>query len=132
MIARKKLWLGLTAAILALTVIACSCNALSFLTAPEALPGLAGKWQDPDTLTIHTISWLSGKYVVVSSIDNDNEVYVLKDQTWQDGTLTWTYYVPSTGYSVTFETVSLNGDSLATNWSNDHGDSGTQDLQRVH
>jgi hypothetical protein len=157
---RSRFWLVLLGAFLGLVAIACSCSALpglpSLLSQPtnpsvpavptlapqataavpannssEPIPGLAGKWQDPDTTTVHTIAWQGGKYVVVSANNPDNGSYQVTSQDWSGGVLTWTYYVPSSGYSVSFETVSVSGDSLYTNWSNDQGASGIETLQRV-
>ena len=98
---------------------------------PEAIPGLAGDWLDSDTQVVHAIEWQKDKYVVISAIDATEGSYPITDQSWLNNTLTWTYNRPSTGTSVTFETISVSGDSLNTNWSNSLKKSGTQTLQRT-
>ena len=156
---RSRIWLVLLGAVLGLAAIACSCSSLpglpSLLSQPTGrsvpavptlaplatavpadnssgpIPGLAGKWQDPETYTVHTIAWQNGRYVVVSSIDAQEGSYQVTSQDWTNGSLTWTYYVASTGYSVSFQTLAVSGDSLYTNWWNDQGASGTETLQRV-
>jgi hypothetical protein len=97
----------------------------------EPIPGLAGSWLDSDTQVVHTIEWQNGQYVVISVMDAEEGSYPITDQSWLNDTLVWTYYRQSTGTSVTFETVSVSGDSLYTNWSNDIGESGTWTLERV-
>ena len=97
----------------------------------ESIPGLAGSWLDSDTSVVHTIEWQKDKYVVISAIDAQEGSYPITDQSWLNDTLTWTYKRPSTGTSVTFEVVSVTGDSLNTNWTNDIGESGTWTLERV-
>jgi len=131
--AQRKVWLVLLAALLVAVTIACSCGDLSSLTGGggEAIPGLAGRWEDPETLTVHTIEWQSGRYVVVSCIDEDGSAFSITEQNWDGSKLTWTYYVSSSDVSVGFETTSLNGDSLNTNWWNSVGRSGTEILGRV-
>jgi hypothetical protein len=132
----NRLWSALMNAIVALALITCACGTSldDTFSNKEAIPGLAGKWLDPDTVDedIHTIAWQGDKYEVTSSVSSvNNEVYTLTSQSWQNGTLTWTYYVPSNQVSVTTETVRVSGDSLLTKWSNDTGDSGRTTMQRV-
>ena len=95
------------------------------------MPELEGSWLDTDTDVVHTIEWQNGEYVVTSAIDPEEGSYPVTYQSWSNNTLTWTYYRVSTDVSVTFETVSVNGDILSTNWTNSSGDSGTWDLERV-
>ena len=153
----RKFWLVLIGAVLAMVVIACSCGALTPTptspppptsppqpTSPpratlppkptvpvNPTPGLEGYWLDSDTQVVHTIEWQNGQYMVISAIDAAEGSYPITDQSWLKNTLTWTYLRPSTGTSVTFETVSVTGDILSVNWSNSLGESGTWDLQRV-
>jgi hypothetical protein len=100
-------------------------------TSQEPMPGLAGSWLDTDTQVVHTIELQNGQYVVVSAIDAEEGAYPITSQSWSNDTLTWTYKRPSTGTSVTFTTVSVSGDSLYTNWTNDIGESGTWTLERT-
>lgn len=131
--ARRK-WIVPFAVALAFVLIACTCSGLSGLSglsgASEALPGLAGSWVDSSTRTVCVIAWNRNTYTVTSCIDDDGEVYPLTDQSWSDGALTWSLHVPSTGYDLTYQTVSLQGDSLMTRWWGTAG-SGDQDMQRV-
>jgi len=144
----KNRGLILTGLLLAITTLACSIGPLfqptptprptitpvpTFTPIPTPIPllGLEGRWEDPETLTVHTIEWQSGRYVVVSCIDEDGRSFPVTEQNWDGSTLTWTYYVASSDVSVGFETTSLNGDSLNTNWWNSIGRSGTEILYRV-
>jgi hypothetical protein len=99
--------------------------------ATEPIPGLAGFWQDSETLTVHTIIWDGNQYTVISSKNPDSGSHEITDQSWNNGSLTWTYYVTANDTSVTFDTISVDGDSLYTNWNNSRGDNGTETLVRV-
>jgi hypothetical protein len=93
---------------------------------------LNGAWEDMDTHDVHLIAWLGDRYEVLSVIDlDDGEEMEVRDQSWENETLIWTYYVPSTGYVVTMETVSLlSDDELECNWHGTAG-SGSEILYRV-
>jgi hypothetical protein len=135
---RKKFWLVLIGAVLGMVVIACSCS--SIIPTPtsvppsgnqEPMPGLAGQWLDPDTSgTYHIIAWQSGQYVVTATMNPNRGGNEVTSSTWANGVLTWTYCVPD-GACVTTETVSVSGDNLETNWSNDQGLSGSTTLTRM-
>ena len=92
--------------------------------------GLAGSWQDPDTGTVTTIIPLEGGYTIDSIINPNRGGNEYAASTWANGILTWIYCVPG-GSCVTTEAVPGSGDSLATKWSNDGGDSGSTTLKRV-
>ena len=136
---RKKFWLVLIGAILALVVIACSCG--SILPTPTApppptvpvnpMPDLEGYWLDTETNDVHVIEWQYNQYVVTAVNDDEYGSFAVTDQSWNGSALTWTYQVSYNDTTVTFTTVSVSGDSLYTNWSNSEGDSGTETLQRV-
>ncbi len=102
-------------------------------TSQEALPGLAGKWIDPDSNgggTVSTIAWQNSTYVVVSVVNTGRGVNEVTKSSWSDGVLTWEY-CPSGMHCITQNTVSLDGDSLTVNWAwSDGGNSGTSVLQR--
>jgi hypothetical protein len=95
----------------------------------EAVPGLAGKWEDPETNDVHTVVWLGDSYEVVSTIAPGGASYPVTAQDWSNGVLTWTYSVPG-GSVVTFVTQYVSGDNLYTSWSN-QSSSGTETLHRV-
>jgi hypothetical protein len=146
----RKFWLVLISCVVGMAVIACSCGSLIPTPTPTATPvplptatlapvptvisepdpSLAGYWLDSETNDVHTIEWQNGKYVVSFSASPDDTL-TITDQSWTNGTLSWTYAVQSTGVSVTFSTNSASSDSLYTNWSNTNGNSGTETLQRV-
>jgi hypothetical protein len=132
----RKFWLVLIAAILGMVVIACSCSSLTPkptaapASSSEAIPGLAGKWLDPDTSgTYHVIEWKNNQYVVTETMNPNRGGNEVTSSTWANGVLTWTYCVPN-GACVTTKTVSVDGDNLNTTWTNDQGLSGTTILTR--
>jgi hypothetical protein len=129
----RRVWMVLLGGLLAFVVLACACPSLINLTnggGTEPMPGLTGKWQDPETYDIMTIAWQGGNYVVTSVVYNDQQ-YNVTSQSWSGSSLTWSYYIPETGVTLSYETTSLSGDSLYTNWWNDAGNSGTETLGRV-
>jgi hypothetical protein len=128
----QKKWIVPFAIGLAFVLIACSCSSLSdlFPGGGEAMPGLAGHWEHPNTGVVCIIEWGQNTYTVTSCIDDDGEILILTDQSWANGTLTWTMHVPSTGYDISFQTVRLQGDSLFVNrWGTAGSDNDV--LQRV-
>ena len=135
---RKKFWLVLIGAVLGMVVIACSCNTL--IPTPtatplpvnqEPIPGLAGKWLDPDTSgTYHVIVWQNGQYVVTQTMNPARGGNEVTSSTWANGVLTWVYCVPN-GACVTTQTVSVSGDNLETTWTNDQQLSGTTTMTRM-
>jgi hypothetical protein len=128
---RNKFWFVLIGAILGFVVIACSCSALNPLGNKEPMPGLAGKWLDPDTTgTYHVIAWQNNEYVVTQTLNPDRPGNEVTSSTWANGVLTWTYCVPNAA-CVTTKTVSLSGDNLDTTWENDQGQSGTTTMTRM-
>jgi hypothetical protein len=92
---------------------------------------LAGKWEDPATLTVHTIAWIVDSYVVTSSVNPDRGPYDITEQHWDGSTLTWTFYVAANDVYVTIETISVDGDTLNFDWSQTTGESGTETFTRV-
>ena len=100
----------------------------------EALPGLAGKWIDPDSSgggTTSTIAWQNGTYVVTSVINSSRGGNELKNSSWSNGVLSWEYCPTTMQHCIFQTTVSINGDTLTVNWVWDGGgNSGTSDLQR--
>ena len=108
--------------------------ATSPATGQEAIPGLAGKWVDPDSAngdTVSTIVWLNGGYVVTSVINSSRGANELKIYSWVNGVLTWEYCPSTMQHCIIQNTVSLNGDTLTVDWTwSGGGNSGTSDLQR--
>ncbi len=129
---RNKVFIVLLAALAVMVIIACSCSDISLPNGndPEAIPGLAGSWQDPETSDVFVIAWQNSKYVV-TSVTWEGTSYDITSQSWDGSSLTWSYYIPESDVSLSYQTTSLSGDSLYTNWWNDAGGSGTETLGRV-
>jgi hypothetical protein len=129
---RNKVFLILLAAVAVMVIIACSCSDISLPggSSTEAVPGMAGTWQDPETSDTFVIAWQSDKYVV-TSVTWEGTTYSITEQSWSGSSLTWTYYIPENDISLSYQTTSLSGDSLFTNWWNSAGNSGTETLGRV-
>lgn len=96
----------------------------SFLPAfkPSAFTDLDGIWVDTETNDLHTIVWKDGRFEVTSVVEQGDgrsaEKMELRSSEWKDGVLSWSYYVPSTGYTVFFKALSVNKDELITEWIN--------------
>ena len=102
--------------------------------------GLDGVWEDPETKDLHTIIKTKGIYKVISVINYGSnkesaEHEIVKSSQWQNGVLKWSYYVPSTKYTVYFKTLNLDNNKLKIEWSNDDGAGnklkGTETLNRM-
>jgi hypothetical protein len=92
---------------------------------------LAGIWYNPSTHSRTTIIWENGQFRVISVVDTDDgDVYPVQESDWNGTRIRWTYYVPSTDYTVTFTMTSLEGDQLYCDWFNDHDRSGTRIMER--
>jgi hypothetical protein len=147
----KKVLITVLTFVLAMVLIACSCSSLiptatvqppvilqpTVIVPPtsmtEAIPGLAGKWQDPETTDTATIVWENNQYVVTSVIWETSS-YQITSQSWSGGVLTWSYYDTdlSPARTTTYTTTSLNGDTLNVSWSYDDGSgNGAETLSRV-
>jgi hypothetical protein len=130
----KKVLVTVLSFVLAMLVIACSCSslipiAISQPSGQEAMPGLAGTWQDPDTNDTFVIAWQNGQYVV-TSVTWEGTSYSITSQSWNGNSLTWSYSDTDLSLTVTHTTTSISGDSLYANWSYSDGSSGTETLQR--
>jgi hypothetical protein len=107
-------------------------------TTQQPMQGLAGRWSDPDTCdssgtscTVTTIIARDGGYAVKSVINPGRGGNELTTTNWSNGVLTWTYCVPDAGNCITSMTVSLEGDSLYTTFSDDRDNSGQTVFQRL-
>jgi|WetSurMetagenome_2_1015567.scaffolds.fasta_scaffold47335_3 hypothetical protein len=108
-----------------------SATLTRYSLASEAIPGLAGKWLDPETLgTYHVIAWQDGKYVVTETANPSRVGNEVTSSEWDGSSLTWTYCVQD-GACVTIVTDHLDGNNLYTDWRNDVGKSGSTVLQRL-
>ncbi len=127
----KKVLITVLAFVLAMLVIACSCSSLiPASTSKEAVPGLAGTWQDPDTNDQFVIAWQNNQYVV-TSVAWEGTSYSIVSQSWDGSSLTWSYTDTDLNLTVTHSTSSVSGDNLYGNWSYSDGNSGTETLTRV-
>jgi len=91
---------------------------------------MIGKWLDPGTSgTVTTIIGLDGGLAVESVINPSRGGNELTTQNWDGSVLTWIYCIPH-GNCITSQTVSVEGNSLYTTWSDDQGRSGTTTFQR--
>ncbi|HEY70493.1 MAG TPA: hypothetical protein G4O08_07925 [Anaerolineae bacterium] len=109
-----------------------SCNFVeSLFTESEPPIDLAGVWFNPMTHSESTIVWEDDEFRVISVVDTDDgEVRPVQESDWNGTRIRWTYYVPSTDYTVTFTMEYLEGDLLHCSWFNDHDRSGTRTLER--
>jgi len=150
----NKFWIVLLGTFLAMVIIACSCNSLTPSVIPtptlpvnpqpttpivsptqtlvsNPLPELAGFWQDGSR--VFTIEWQSDQYVVTAITASGTSKRTLTSQSWNDNSLTWTYdYSDENGSSsITYTTVSVDGNSLTVKYSSTGGTSDTHILRRV-
>ena len=150
----KKFWIVLLGTVLAMVIIACSCNSLTPSVTPTVtmpvntlpntpivpptqtpvsnpLPELAGFWQDWSR--VFTIEWQGNQYVVTAITSSGTSKRTLTSQSWDGMSLTWTYkYSDENGSSSsTYTTVSVEGDRLTVKYSSTGGTSDTHILKRV-
>jgi hypothetical protein len=134
----RKFWLVLIGVIVATALTACSSGSIiptptaspmpviqpSPTSQPSPMPGLVGRWIDPNTLgTVTTIIVQDGGFAVKSVINPGRGGNELTATNWSNGVLTWTYCIPNAN-CITNVTVSVEGNSLLTNWTDDNGNSG--------
>ena len=103
-------------------------------TPTSSFQAWVGVWQDRETHspTNVTVQVVGGKPTVVSATDTSPEEFLVKASGWEGSRLSWTYYVPSTSYTVTFNDCRLAGqNSMACSWENDHGASGSVTLYHI-
>ncbi len=146
----KKVVFTVITFVMAMLLIACSCSSLSSLlptgqpsgtgsggqpsgsgSGGEAMPGLAGTWQDPESSDTFVIAWQNNQYVV-TSVTWEGKSYSITSQNWNGSSLTWSYYDTDLNLTTTYTTTSLSGDTLNTDWSYSTGASGSTPLTRVN
>lgn len=90
---------------------------------------LAGKWSEDGGR--YTQIKVKGDSVSVTRIvDGDGEKFKLKSQGIRNGHFMFTYLVPSTGYTVTYEVTAIDGRVATYAWSNDHDASGVDEMRK--
>ena len=92
-------------------------------------PRLLGSWKT-DMGATYTISAPNGSYDLWV-VDYDGEVFEVQSVEWTDGVLSWTYFVPSSGHSVSEETVTFTQDRIDLRWTNTADESGLDVLLRA-
>ena len=79
---------------------------------------LEGSWSSDSAGTVYTIQMAGGQPTLVSVVDDDGEVYEVKESNWDGQVIRWMYKVPSNGYLVR-EAVRMSGaNTLTGNWTN--------------
>ncbi len=94
-----------------------------------------GTFFDPATVykTFVTVAIRDGAPTVIHAEESvgDKELYEVRGSSWDGSTLTWSHYVPSTQYLVTYVCTEAKGNLLVCTWSNDHHAAGKENLPRV-
>ena len=100
-----------------------------------ALRRWEGTFYDPATVykTYVTVALRDGQPTVVHAEESigDKELYEVRASSWDGSTLTWSHYVPSTQYLVTYVCTEAKENLLVCTWSNDHNATGKERLPRV-
>ena len=140
-----KSWFVFIGVVLALAMTACSGGPINPTPAatpvpvirpsptlqPSAVPDMAGRWIDPGTMgTITSIIAQDGGFAVKSVINPARGGNELTATNWSNGVLIWTYCIPNAN-CITNVTVSLDGNNLNTNWTDDSGNSGQTTFLRL-
>ena len=84
-----------------------------------------GKWIDTETNSITEIA-LKGDIPVVISVTDYSDIqekdgeenYKVTQSSFENGVLQWSYFVPSTNYTVNFKVTSSETNKLKTQWNN--------------
>ena len=121
----------------------CSLNCLSYVAENSIYgssedAGIASYWLDAETSSVHKMVTVNEKTTVVSIIRYNNgnrtEVMDLIKSEIIDGKVNWSYYVPSTRYTVEMKVVSSNDNEIAVSWNNknerEEADAGDEILVR--
>lgn len=98
---------------------------------PE-LDAPSGTWVDDETRAYLVVAMAGGAILTLFTIDDDGEVWPVSDAAWDGTTLTFTTYVPSTGYTIR-RTLTLGPDGESLVGSHDGSHTGTGDVwKRYH
>jgi len=90
---------------------------------------IEGTWQEIGGAT-YTIELQKRTPVMTAITDSDGENFEIRESNWQDGVLSWIYFVPSTSYIVYMQTTSITATKINCTWFNDYSD-GTEILYKV-
>lgn len=106
----------------------------------KVIKGLEGVWEDPETHNLHSINRTDNNYTVSSIVNFGSDNKPVENQKvissrWDGNELNWSYYVPSTKYTVNFRLLYVAENKLKVEWSNDDGNGykkkGTETLVRM-
>lgn len=102
---------------------------------PGDLSDWVGVWEDEDTqghvrVTVR-LEGLRPTVIDITESEGDREHFELRSTRWEGGALTFTDWVPSTDYLVTYRCTDVEADRMHCTWSNDHGAKGEGALKRV-
>ncbi len=107
---------------------ACSANRHE-ITEPLPKPG---KWLDPETNIRFTIVQKGDRIVVTEAKDmDDREDLVIVNSNYELGVLSWSYYIPSTKFTVVCRTLEYTENTIDFKWNNGIL-KGTETLRRVN
>lgn len=120
----KSVILLLTVALLA------GCFSINRIPAEHraAFETLEGTWQEIGGETT-VIKRIGNRLEVSSIIDSDDEEFMVRDASFENGVFEWTYFVPSTQYVVTMRTTTITPHQLECTWKNEFTSS-TETLYR--
>ncbi|MCD4828161.1 MAG: hypothetical protein K8R90_01860 [Candidatus Cloacimonetes bacterium] len=95
-----------------------------------SLSDYEGVWVDTEINVHMTVKRRGNRLEVVSAVDMDDyEAFDIIDQSFFNGVLDWTIYIPSTDVWINYSTVRLDGDKLNVNWETEF-DKGDEILMR--
>ena len=119
--------------LLALTLLVTACKSSGVKpdgdAATPSADFLIGTWHDNDS-TRYTFTKVGDQVKLTSIVDDDEEVFELRDFAYKAGFFSFTYFVPSTGYVVTIRVLEHEGDELDADWTNSAGETGPERLVR--
>ena len=79
-----------------------------------------GQWMDPQTNIRFTLEEKAGSFEFTSARDmDDREELVILESVFDKGVLRWSYYIPSTKYTVRCTSTAYTDDTLNIDWEND-------------
>ncbi len=120
---RRKYSFFCISAVLLILAVGCSGSSSS--------NSMLGFWSDPNNITT-TVEMQNGIITAVSVYDLNQPQgkNLVVDSTFNYGALIWRWCLQDQSCT-TYSSVSLNGDSLTVNWTNDKGQTGQMTLKRV-
>ncbi len=90
-----------------------------------------GQWIDPQTNIRFTLENKDGVIAVTAAKDmDDREELVILESTFELGVLRWSYYIPSTKFTVRCRTLDFSDNTMNISWDNNVM-KGTETLRRL-